>query len=119
MKKIFFIAALAMAALSANAQLEVDSLGRVILASEVQDVENKVYIGCSQTNSISIGGVGLYSKVKKEDFSTTTAIVGDANDPSFGNFDNRTGVLGIVGGSNGGRAYGVWGQVLGGVGCGI
>lgn len=119
MKKTFFTAVFAMAALSVSAQLEVDSIGSITLTPNLRNIKNMVKIGTESNSATYYDHANVYSAVTAQTYGFNVAIVGDALDFSRGSMTRNVGLLGITGNSGSGYSYGVWGDVTNGRGAGI
>lgn len=119
MKKIIICIFGVLSTLTAHAQLEVDSIGSVILTPYLQNTKNMVKIGTTSNLATYYDHANLYSAVIAQTYGFNVAVVGDALDYSKGSQTRNVGLLGITGNSGSGYSYGVWGTITNGRGAGI
>lgn len=117
MKKTLVILALAIQGISAWAQFEIDSVGKVSIGVDIPGVKNCVQLGNNPLTNY-YDKANLYSKIEAGTNSTDVAIIGDANSENIG-MGKRIGVLGLSGNTSRGYSYGVCGITANSRGAGV
>lgn len=119
MKKIILFLFVAVSSITAHAQFEIDSIGKVTIGVNVPGVKNSVQLGNDPSTNY-YNKANFFSKIAPEQYGTHAAIVGDAWNPDYsGTYSNMIGVLGWSGNYSYGSGFGVCGVVANSKGAGI
>lgn len=119
MKKLFATITCAFIVLSAYAQFEIDSLGRIFISADTIITKNKISIGTRDTSSTNYKYTNIYSKISKIGNGDHAAVVGDASCDAPSLSYRGVGVLGIANGTSMLPNYGVCGEITSGVGYAV
>lgn len=118
MKKNFLIMFIAFSAMTAHAQFEIDSIGKVTIGVDIPNVKNCVQLGDDASLNY-YNKTNLYSKIDGHSTGTVSSIIGDAYAPDYGSIGKRIGVLGLAGNRQNGHSFGVYGVVANSRGAGV